>query len=1083
MSRQDSKILIGPENPYVDNCVLNWGKKVPKENDGETVPEAAPAIDNWEEVTSDTAISDVDFVSVDEDVEVCGEVIDTNIVAKVLNNNIQAKDGASADEEYNSSVFQERLIPSAAEAMDHIQELRDFFESFNNSNYAKFLKTLHSEQVTKLQAKNQHECDLLEDIRAHHVIKFLLCDFIVTRSKSRQPVVEWVCNPPILPAWRAFSGIRGLHCQNFTLKRSAIEKSYSEALLKISSAFLNKKIPNIPDIKTEGSEEKWGTAYSNDLKNVNDVNYLEISKSFYETGKPFWKALPEYHNRAGVWHEARPCQNITIEQESGNEARPYRTGLQPNSRNMWNVWRTVLEENEKLARARLAAVEVFHQQIADDAKFLRSNKVQTAKKCVDQIVVIQKELQTCVQDVDKTKKFYFDEEHTAHDVRDKARDIEENECGNQALHEISIQSKQRSSRVSERNEVIPPTSELYVVETKIVGRLKKKKGSFFQSITSLQKNSAKVTSKREALEEKSTGARNDYLLSLASANAHQTRYFVVDLQSTMQTMESCVFEKVAEYLTLIGRTELLTCSATQNSFGRIRDQAQQVITPLLPFLVSGTVTPLLSLLVSDTVTPLLPLIVSGTVNPLLPLLVPGTVTPLLPLPVSGTVTPLLPLPVWYNNPILTREYNLQCLYLFYPVLKQHIQYEFEPCDNDTISRITAEHPSVVQSLSKEAKRWATRISRENINAREYTRRLQVFQGLRDSGQKCLSQPTPMNVTTQCYVTLPLWTSLPSAMSPYPCGRHYPVLCHPTPVDVTTQCYVTLPLWTSLPSVLSPNHYERHYPVLCQPTPMNVDPNDQNGPDLEMKIEELKHNIRRSETAKMKAEARIECLRQGGDNSVFSLLFTPLLLMQSRVTVNVDEWLQDVDNLSVQDMQRSASALSVRTDASGAGEAPSSDSLYDSDFDVGSEVTPMERPDSVELVRDEETDRQDAAEVDAMVEQERQRLEQLTAGWDDPTQVDWGHAEEESFTQATATTVGSETDADSLQQQTPGAAPDTPGMDIVLSYKCIALYNYTVDVSMGDRWGELLLKGPGKYGFFKPPGDDEFVDQKESLYDR
>jgi hypothetical protein len=37
-----------------------------------------------------------------------------------------------------------------------------------------------------------------------------------------------------------------------------------------------------------------------------------------------------------------------------------------------------------------------------------------------------------------------------------------------------------------------------------------------------------------------------------------------------------VYEKVAEYLTLIGRTELLTCSATQTSFTRIRDQAQQV---------------------------------------------------------------------------------------------------------------------------------------------------------------------------------------------------------------------------------------------------------------------------------------------------------------------------------------------------------------------------------------------------------------------------------------------------------------------------------------------------------------------------
>jgi hypothetical protein len=37
-----------------------------------------------------------------------------------------------------------------------------------------------------------------------------------------------------------------------------------------------------------------------------------------------------------------------------------------------------------------------------------------------------------------------------------------------------------------------------------------------------------------------------------------------------------VYDKVAEYLMLIGRTELLTCSATQTSFTRIRDQAQQV---------------------------------------------------------------------------------------------------------------------------------------------------------------------------------------------------------------------------------------------------------------------------------------------------------------------------------------------------------------------------------------------------------------------------------------------------------------------------------------------------------------------------
>nr|CAD7403099.1 unnamed protein product [Timema poppensis] len=92
-------------------------------NDGETVTEAALAIDNWEEVTPDLAISYVDFISMDEDVAVCGEVTDADIVAEVLNNNIQAEDEPSGDEEDNSSVVHERPIPSAAEAMDHIQEL------------------------------------------------------------------------------------------------------------------------------------------------------------------------------------------------------------------------------------------------------------------------------------------------------------------------------------------------------------------------------------------------------------------------------------------------------------------------------------------------------------------------------------------------------------------------------------------------------------------------------------------------------------------------------------------------------------------------------------------------------------------------------------------------------------------------------------------------------------------------------------------------------------------------------------------------------------------------------------------------
>jgi hypothetical protein len=60
---------------------------------------------------------------------------------------------------------------------------------------------------------------------------------------------------------------------------------------------------------------------------------------------------------------------------------------------------------------------------------------------------------------------------------------------------------------------------------------------------------------------------------------------------------------------------------------------------------------------------------------------------------------------------------------------------------------------------------------------------------------------------------------------------------------------------------------------------------------------------------------------------------------------------------------------------------------------------------------------------AMLEQERQRIEQLTAGWDDPTQVDWG-TEELAETTETA-----------IQRQ-----ESTPSIPLL---KCTALYSYTV----------------------------------------
>ena len=241
---------------------------------------------------------------------------------------------------------------------------------------------------------------------------------------------------------------------------------------------------------------------------------------------------------------------------------------------VWSIWRSLLEETDKLAKAKLAAVDVLQQQIADDVKTVRQNKLQLAKKVfffffffssfwphllidsfflqnLDLLKTVQGEVQTCVTELDKLKKVYVDDEHVSHDARDKAREAEE--------------------------------------------KLKKKKGSIFQSVSSLQKTSAKLGSRRELCEEKSTQARNAYLLQLASANAHQNRYFYVDLQNVVkvsfflfslflfihflfhhQTLDGGMYEKVAEYFSILSRTELITCSASTTSFGKIKEQAQTV---------------------------------------------------------------------------------------------------------------------------------------------------------------------------------------------------------------------------------------------------------------------------------------------------------------------------------------------------------------------------------------------------------------------------------------------------------------------------------------------------------------------------
>lgn len=124
---------------------------------------------------------------------------------------------------------------------DILRKWRNSIINFLQGNYTKFLKNLHTEQLAKLQLKNQHECDLLEDIRT------------------------------------------------FVIKRSAIEKQYSEALLKVSSSYLNKKTPNIPEIKLDGADEKWWVSYSSLI--MRNFPFI-CSKEYFVKSEKTHKLLP-----------------------------------------------------------------------------------------------------------------------------------------------------------------------------------------------------------------------------------------------------------------------------------------------------------------------------------------------------------------------------------------------------------------------------------------------------------------------------------------------------------------------------------------------------------------------------------------------------------------------------------------------------------------------------------------------------------------------------------------------------------------------------------------------------------------------
>ncbi|MEQ2295531.1 F-BAR and double SH3 domains protein 2, partial [Ameca splendens] len=201
---------------------------------------------------------------------------------------------------------------------------------------------------------------------------------------------------------------------------------------------------------------------------------------------------------------------------------------QADHRNMFCVWRAYLEGTVQATQFRLGACDNYKVQVADPAKMARLQKEQQLRKCIEQLTVIQAELQDSVKELTKSRKKYQEAETMAQAVREKTE-----------------------------------------FETK-------SKLSLFQSRSSLQRASVKLRTKRSECNSKATHARNDYLLTLASSNAHLQRYYSTDLIDCIKVLDGRIYEQVKDYLVSLCQTELETFQAVHNSFSQLLNSSNRV---------------------------------------------------------------------------------------------------------------------------------------------------------------------------------------------------------------------------------------------------------------------------------------------------------------------------------------------------------------------------------------------------------------------------------------------------------------------------------------------------------------------------
>ncbi|XP_071951653.1 F-BAR and double SH3 domains protein 2-like [Antedon mediterranea] len=201
-------------------------------------------------------------------------------------------------------------------------------------------------------------------------------------------------------------------------------------------------------------------------------------------------------------------------------------------RSIATVWKNLLNEMDKVARLRLTSADTYSSQVAERAKVERLAKVQRMKRVEEIISLNHEEMYSSVHEMTKAKKSYVEVERIAQEVKEKALEAE--------------------------------------------NRLKKGTVRFYQSRSNLEKTCAKLTSRSDACEKRSCHARNEYLLALGAANAHQVRYHTIDLKELLNTLDGDFYKKIKNYLSILSTTEVETNVFSRTCFEKVLAESEMI---------------------------------------------------------------------------------------------------------------------------------------------------------------------------------------------------------------------------------------------------------------------------------------------------------------------------------------------------------------------------------------------------------------------------------------------------------------------------------------------------------------------------